>query len=197
MKTIILSTALIVVAGFAGAQEAFITQVGDDNAAANIQTIRGAARGGSNTQVIQQEGFGANAVQLVRGNDNQAFTYQSNYFNAGFPDSTSLIIQTEDDDLPNSRGNFQQATGNVAVHVQNQNRGGQFEHVAQTIQAGDRNIAINWTENGGNAVSRLAPNLATPSLNSQPRVANAPTVSRSDTRIVTTPGARIAVGSSF
>ncbi|MBT0957807.1 hypothetical protein IV417_10435 [Alphaproteobacteria bacterium KMM 3653] len=186
MKHIITVAAFVALGTAAHAQDAFITQVGDGNAGANVQTV---APAGGNVQVIQQVGetgnfFGNapannNAVQLVRGSNNDAFTYQDTSNGAG-GSNTSLIIQTEDYDF----GLFVPvsstiASNNTAITVQDQSSG-PFGHnfVAQTLQVGDNNTAINWQETmgfSGNAVGILNPTLHMPTLTQTATPAAVPT----------------------
>ncbi|MCB5200475.1 hypothetical protein LGQ03_14595 [Loktanella sp. TSTF-M6] len=160
MKTLFLATAATIIASGAFAQDAFITQLGDDNAAANIQT----SLGGGNLAVVQQVnnvpggffGFlgpqGDNtAVQLQRGADNNAFTYQETTRSS----NASLILQTEE------TGN-NVASNNMAINVMA--NGSADDFTAQTLQYGDDNVAINWIEEGGNAVATGSPTLAMPML---------------------------------
>lgn len=175
MKTYIIAAAVTAIASGAYAQDAFITQVGDDNAAANVQTVVGGSisQYGStitpadgNVQVIQQVNLddGSNtAVQLLRGEDNQAFTYQTTRVGG---DNSSLILQTE-------TGGNNVASDNIAIHVMNQGPectgflcglAQDHDFTAQTLQYGDDNTAINWIEAGGNAVPTGTPTLQIPSL---------------------------------
>lgn len=185
MSKYLLSAAVIALAGAAHAQEAFITQIGDGNDAVNIAQ-RGFGQG--NTQVIAQEGDDLSAANLTRGRDNQAFTYQS--FTSGYTgfggataSGTSLIWQTGTD-------SFNGGENNIAVTVQLHDTNNAPDYVSQTIQAGDDNVALNWTEDGGSDVPLFTGSLDAPKLSLTAKTAKAPTPG-----LLTNfrPGARVAV----
>jgi hypothetical protein len=155
----VFAAATILAGSAASAQLAFITQIGDDNTGVNIsEQTRG--NGGDldrvvqEVQVIAQVGNNLDAANVSRGRDNLAYNYQFAGSDGGF--ATSLIYQ----DGPDRRG----GDGNTAVTVQN-NPGGGAILGSQTVQFGNNNTAINWTDSRGNALAgALAPAVEAPSL---------------------------------
>lgn len=164
MKNLLISTAAVVaLAGAAHAQDAFITQVGDDNSAINYSEYNQSGNTNSdNMQVIVQEGNGFAAANFARGKNNSAFAYQQNP--NGDPNATmeSLIWQ--------SAQNFNEG-GNTAVAVQlNTNSPGtQSTFKSQIIQEGADNTAVNWAQNAGGAMAGISlANTSLPSISLNP-----------------------------
>lgn len=154
MKLFAVTAAALLIAGGAHAQDAYITQLGDNLTGLNYSEY---SNGSNVRQVIAQQGVGFRAANLSRGNDNTAMTYQ---VDTTFDNSTqganrdtgsgaqmnSLVIQSARG-FPN--GN------NKAVTVQLANQGPGVEHVnfrAQTIQEGNNNTGVNWQQNNGGAM---------------------------------------------
>jgi hypothetical protein len=154
MKTsIIIAAAITAFASAAHAQDAFITQLGDNLTGVNYSEYN---QGVVSTQVIAQQGTGFAAANLSRGRGNTAMTYQ---IDTAFDNSTqapnrdastgtmeSLIIQTPSSSLGGQ---------NMAVTVQ-LNDGGpgsqNFAYRAQTIQEGNGNTGVNWAQQRGGAM---------------------------------------------
>lgn len=167
MKLTAIAAILAICGGAAAAQEAFITQLGSDNNGANV------SRGdfaGTTQQVIYQRGNDLSAVNLGVGAGNTAWAWQDwpdgqNF--RGQPQNnqaTSLIWQDVDtDSAGNPRG------GNTAVNVQLLTRTTNVNPrsgVAQTIQRGSGNTAINWMSGGPGEGSfdRTMPTASAPTL---------------------------------
>jgi hypothetical protein len=147
MKKVIFAIAATAFATGASAQDAFITQLGDNLNAVNYSEYN---QGVVSTQVIAQQGTGFSAANLSRGRGNVASTYQ---IDTAFDNSTqgvdrdsstgtmeSLIVQTPSSFLGGQ---------NTAVTVQ-LNDGGSgsqnFAYRAQTIQQGNGNVGVNWAQ---------------------------------------------------
>ncbi len=140
MKLLTISAAAIAIAGAAHAQEAFITQIGDDNAGGNFSfndfTVD------ANLQVIGQQGNGLTAVNVSNGSGNLSWAQQTNV-PAPFPSPgdpgvrhESLIWQDGDDN----------AAVNVALDENVLLDSAGAPALQQTLQNGDRNIAVNWSQ---------------------------------------------------
>lgn len=180
MKTLIvsISAALMALSTAAHAQDAYISQIGDDLSAVNYSEYNQSGnQNRDNMQVTAQMGVGFQAATLTRGSNNTAHTYQldltDNYANGtGTSGATmeSLVWQ---------KGGFN--TGNntaVAVQLANQSPGTQGTYVSQILQEGTNNTAINWAQNAGtnwfgntSLASIVTPTLAlTPSREALPSV---------------------------
>lgn len=153
MKTLYLSAAIIALAGAASAQDAFITQLGDDNQAANLSF--NTFTPDPNTQVIYQNGDDQIAVQIADGNGNQAWSYQLAEtapfgpifgVGGGNVDHESLVIQEGDDNTA-----INVALDNNAIFGLFPGRGAN----QQILQQGDDNVAINWSQDSANPFGSL------------------------------------------
>jgi hypothetical protein len=147
--------------------DAYITQLGDNLNAVNVASYFGKQ---SSTQVISQQGSGFSAANLASGTDNSAYAYQidstfDNSTNGASRDSSngsmsSLIVQS---------GSAFNTGNNTAINAQ-LNPGGPgsekpFDFTSQTIQLGDNNTAINWTQRSGiSALQGFTYNIAAPSV---------------------------------
>lgn len=154
MKTLLISAAIIAVSGAAHAQDAYITQLGDNLSGINYSEYN---QGVVSTQVIAQQGTGFAAANLSRGRGNSAMTYQldtdfDNASSAPTRDSStgnmeSLIIQS-------SRGFLGGQNQAVTVQLNDGGPGSQnFDYMAQTIQEGNGNVGINWAQQRGGAMA--------------------------------------------
>jgi hypothetical protein len=154
MKTYIIAATITAFASGAYAQDAYITQLGDNLTGVNYSEYN---QGVVSTQVIAQQGTGFSAGNLSRGRGNMATTYQidtdfDNSSQAPTRDAStgtmrSLIIQTPSSFLGGQ---------NKAVTVQ-LNDGGpgsqNFAYKAQTIQQGNGNTGVNWAQQRGGAMA--------------------------------------------
>ncbi len=180
MKTLIVSVsaALMALSTAAHAQDAYISQIGDDLSAVNYSEYNQSGnQNRDNMQVTAQMGVGFQAATLTRGSNNTAHTYQldltNNYANGtGTSGATmeSLIWQ---------KGGF--GTGNntaVAVQLANQSPGTQGTYVSQILQEGTNNTAINWAQNAGGVMAGMSlASIVTPTLNLTPSKEALPSIS--------------------
>jgi hypothetical protein len=158
MKLFAVTAAALLIAGGAHAQDAYITQLGDNLTGLNYSEY---STGSNVRQVIAQQGVGFRAANLSRGSDNSAMTYQ---IDPGFDNSTQEATHNSTRDTGSgAKMNsliIQSARGytfgnNKAVTVQ---LGGGLgaQHVnfrAQTIQEGNNNTGVNWQQNSGGAMA--------------------------------------------
>ncbi|WP_299285910.1 hypothetical protein [uncultured Tateyamaria sp.] len=179
MKTLIISAAMVVASGAAYAQDAYITQLGNDHVAINYSEY---SVGNDNLQVVNQQGEGFAAATLTRGSGNSAHTYQldatNGYVNEGKPSGATMdsLIWQSADGFTNGR--------NVAVAVQiaAQSPGPNGTYVSQIIQEGNNNVALNWAQNSGGAMFRQSiGSISAPkvSLSAVPTLATGPSLSPS------------------
>jgi hypothetical protein len=182
MKTIMLSAAFIALGTTAFAQDAFISQVGDDHAAVNYSQLNNSGNTNrDNLQVIAQQSetdgtFGTSgfrAANLASGANNTAYTYQldlSDFTTNRSNGSTGATM----DSLTWQEGNGNNA---VAVQLINQAPARKSTHVSQILQAGDNNVGINWSQNNGGGLPGLAGTFtaSAPTLTLTPRTYSAPT----------------------
>ncbi|OWY18544.1 hypothetical protein B6V73_01735 [Thioclava sp. JM3] len=155
MKLFAVTAAALLIAGGAHAQDAYITQLGDNLTGLNYSEY---SNGSNVRQVIAQQGVGFRAANLSRGSDNSAMTYQ---IDPGFDNSTQEATHNSTRDTGSgAKMNsliIQSARGytfgnNKAVTVQ-LGGGLRAQHVnfrAQTIQEGNNNTGVNWQQNTGN-----------------------------------------------
>ncbi|MEE4186733.1 MAG: hypothetical protein V2J12_13280 [Gammaproteobacteria bacterium] len=195
MKHLMISAAVLALAGAAHAQDAYVTQVGAQNTAVNYSEEY---RGGGPTQVIAQQGEGFSAANFARGN-NTAMAYQ---LDTGYPTSNmadsdpstpgldggtmnSLIWQRAEDG-PSSATNMRDARGgNTAIAVQLSSPGTDYstrDYNSQILQRGSDNVAVNWQHNRGGAMRTFGINngplatITTPQLTTfNPNAASLPT----------------------
>ncbi|MGR3484234.1 MAG: hypothetical protein ACU0BF_02735 [Paracoccaceae bacterium] len=179
IKSIIPAIAVLALSTSAAvAQEAFITQLGDDNQAANVSNGT-TGRVNAGQQVIVQQGDELSAANLNRGFGNAAWAWQdnsnANIAGSGSITANSLILQSG----PGAVG----GTNNTAVNVQLAGTVSpgkkDLTMTAQTVQSGNGNVAINWTQrtNGiGAPVGTVAQSVAgAPTISSTPRIVTRPT----------------------
>lgn len=178
MKILMTSAAIIALSGAAYAQDAYITQMGDNHSGVNYSEYHIQSSSNPNTtQVIAQSGEGFQAANLSRGTSNAAYTYQmdltNDWLNNGVPSGTqmeSLIFQKGDGF---TNGN------NAAVTVQLANQGPGVQNtnfMAQTIQEGNNNTAVNWAQSGGGALASVSlGSMSAPSLSLTPAANALPT----------------------
>ncbi|EAR51127.1 hypothetical protein OG2516_18195 [Oceanicola granulosus HTCC2516] len=126
-----MTAAVFAFAGAANAQDAYITQMGDSNDAANVSQNPTST---PNLQIIQQQANDADAVNLAEGGGNFAYAYQLSP--ASSSGMNALIWQDADGNGVNAN-----MAANIAVHT-NGNLGAN----QQIVQYGDENRAINWSD---------------------------------------------------
>ena len=155
MKLLMSSVAAVAIAGVVQAQEAFITQIGDDNAGGNFSFND--FTNDPNLQVIGQQGNGLTAVNVSNGRGNLAWAQQTNVVAPGV---SGPFTAPTDPGAPHESLIWQDGDFNAAVNVAlDENFTPAFCNafgctpgdagapaIQQTIQAGDRNIAVNWSQ---------------------------------------------------
>lgn len=180
MKTLIVSVsaALMALSTAAHAQDAYISQIGDDLSAVNYSEYNQSGnQNRDNMQVTAQMGVGFQAATLTRGSNNTAHTYQLDLTN-NFANGTGTSGATMES-LIWQKGGF--GTGNntaVAVQLANQSPGTQGTYVSQILQEGTNNTAINWAQNAGGAMAGMSlASIVTPTLNLTPSKEALPSIS--------------------
>ncbi|OWY04926.1 hypothetical protein B6V75_01945 [Thioclava sp. F1Mire-8] len=164
MKLFAVTAAALLIAGGAHAQDAYITQLGDNLTGLNYSEY---SNGTNVRQVIAQQGIGFRAANLSRGANNTAMTYQvDTRFDNSLEDTqannnartrsglgaqmNSLVIQS-------GRGFMNGNNKAVTVQLANQAPGVQNANFrAQTIQEGNNNTGVNWQQNNGNNQGGMA-----------------------------------------
>ncbi|KAA9005075.1 hypothetical protein [Histidinibacterium aquaticum] len=187
MKTLMISAAVIALAGAAHAQEAFVTQLGSGNEGANLSFNNNTLN--PNLQVVAQDGNNMSAVNLSNGSGNTAWAHQENvaasgvYF-LGF-ELAAPDLGAEHESLIWQNGNGNNAV-NVALDENIVNNGycGIFSGCTdgeagqgakqQTIQNGNNNVAVNWSQDSTSShISASTPSsLSSPSLYTYPDLSN-------------------------
>ncbi|UWR23338.1 hypothetical protein [Sulfitobacter sp. S190] len=180
MKTFLISAAVIVAASAASAQDAYVTQLGNNLTGVNYSEYNIASNSGTNTQqVIAQQGIGFAAANLSRGTGNSATTFQldtTNTFvndgNASGATAESLIWQKAD----GYTNGYNQA---VAVQLVVQGPGAEKAAFrSQIIQEGNNNTAVNWQQTNGGPMAGLSlagGGLSAPALTLTPNATARPT----------------------
>jgi hypothetical protein len=162
MKTIIIAAAITAAAGMAQAQDAFITQMGDNLTGVNYSEYNQSGNTNrDNLQVIAQRGDGFSAANLARGSNNVANAYQLDLTSA-YANGTGNSGATMES-LIWQKGGF--GTGEntaVAVQLANQSPGTQGTYTSQIIQNGTKNTGINWAQNAGGAMASATLGAITP-----------------------------------
>jgi hypothetical protein len=123
------------------AQDAYITQMGINNAAANYSEYTQ----GDNLQVITQSGDNLRSANFTRGSSSVAINYQLNSGNAPGSTMSSLI--------------FQNGSTNTAIAVQDNNPtfgNNNRTYASQIIQEGTGNTGVNWNQTRAGAMAGMS-----------------------------------------
>jgi opacity protein-like surface antigen len=178
-NSIIIAAAITAFASAAQAQDAFISQLGNDHVAVNYSEYHlQSASNPANQQVIVQldndgRAGGFDAANLSSGTSNSAFTYQAfedrNNESGPGADLNSLVYQ-------NSGGFNQGYNTAVAVQLAGGSGAEKSTHTSQILQEGNGNTAVNWTQNrGGLLGSMTLISLTAPTLSITPSALGLPT----------------------
>jgi hypothetical protein len=145
MKTYVIAAALTVAASGAFAQDAYITQMGSNNAAANYSEYTQGPSANDNLQVITQSGDNLRSANFTRGSSSVAMNYQLNSGNASGSTMSSLIFQ-------NGGTNRAIAVQNNSPTFGNNNR----TYASQIIQEGTGNTGVNWNQTAAGAMAGMS-----------------------------------------
>ena len=168
MKTYIFAAATALIASGAYAQDAYITQMGSDNAAANYSEYTQGPSNRDNLQVISQSGNNLQSANFTRGSGSTAMNYQINTGNPPGSSMNSLIYQNADG---SGMGD------NMAVAVQDNTGfgGNNRTFTSQIIQEGNGNVGVNWNQTYGTAMANQSiGSIGTPGITINPAATSVP-----------------------
>ncbi len=174
-KKLTATAVLLIVGSAASAQDAFVTQLGNNNAAANYSEYTQGPSSNDNLQVIAQEGDNLRSANFTRGSGSTAMSYQLNSGNAPGTSMQSLI--------------FQNGGTNSAIAVQdnsptfgNNNR----TYASQIIQEGTGNVGVNWNQTIAGQMAGLSiGDVGTPGISIAPQAGTVPMPALSETTFPT------------
>ena len=168
MKSIIFATATTLIASGAYAQDAYITQMGSNNAAANYsEYTQGPV---DNLQVISQSGDNLQSANFTHGSASTAMNYQINTGNPSGSSMNSLIYQ-------NAAGGGNGSGDNTAVAVQDNTGfgGNNRTFTSQIIQEGTGNVGVNWSQTSATAMANQSiGSIGTPGITINPAASSVP-----------------------
>ena len=165
MRSFIFATTTMLIASGAYAQDAYITQMGNDNSAANYSEYAQ----GDNLQVITQSGNNLESANFTRNSRSVAMNYQINTGSPTGSSMSSLIFQKGD--------GFASGGDNVAIAVQdNRGAGGNNRTFkSQIIQEGNGNVGVNWAQTTAGAMANQSiGSIGTPGITIDPAASSVP-----------------------